>query len=89
MKKILTDIQSGKFTDRWMQGGQEEIKEFRAKSDAHPIEQVGADLRAKCLGFLPISWLISRKTSGFKRPPEGPIIATTCLLNCNTADVQI
>ena len=47
MKKILTDIQSGKFTDRWMQGGQEEIKDFRAKSDAHPIEQVGADLRAK------------------------------------------
>ena len=47
MKKILTDIQSGKFTDRWMQGGQEEIKEFRAKSDAHPIEQVGADLRTK------------------------------------------
>ena len=47
MKKILTDIQSGKFTDRWMQGGQEEIKEFRANSDAHPIEQVGADLRAK------------------------------------------
>ena len=47
MKKILTDIQSGKFTDRWMQGGQEEIKEFRAKSNAHPIEQVGADLRAK------------------------------------------
>ncbi|GIR09783.1 MAG: hypothetical protein CM15mP21_0450 [Hyphomicrobiales bacterium] len=28
MKKILTDIQSGKFTDRWMQGGQEEIKSF-------------------------------------------------------------
>ncbi|MEC8290916.1 MAG: ketol-acid reductoisomerase [Pseudomonadota bacterium] len=47
MKKILADIQSGKFTDRWMQGGQEEIKEFRAKSDAHPIEQVGADLLAK------------------------------------------
>ena len=47
MKKILADIQSGKFTDRWMQGGQEEIKEFRVKSDAHPIEQVGADLRAK------------------------------------------
>ncbi len=47
MKKILSDIQSGKFTDRWMQGGQEEIKEFRAKSEAHPIEQVGADLRAK------------------------------------------
>ena len=47
MKRILEDIQTGKFTDRWMQGGQEEIKDFRAKSDAHPIEEVGADLRAK------------------------------------------
>lgn len=55
MKRILTDIQSGKFTDRWMQGGQEEIKEFRAKSDAHPIEQVGADLRAK------MPWISSNK----------------------------
>ena len=55
MKKILTDIQSGKFTDRWMQGGQEEIKDFRAKSDAHPIEQVGADLRAK------MPWIAANK----------------------------
>jgi ketol-acid reductoisomerase len=47
MKKILEDIQTGKFTDRWMQGGQEEIKEFRKASDAHPIEKVGADLRSK------------------------------------------
>jgi ketol-acid reductoisomerase len=30
-----------------MQGGQEEIKEFRKASDAHPIEKVGADLRSK------------------------------------------
>ena len=47
MKKILEDIQTGKFTDRWMQGGQEEIKEFRKVNDAHPIEQVGSDLRSK------------------------------------------
>jgi ketol-acid reductoisomerase len=47
MKKILEDIQTGKFTDRWMQGGQEEIKEFRKVNDAHPIEKVGADLRSK------------------------------------------
>ena len=47
MKKILEDIQTGKFTDRWMQGGKEEIKEFRAQSAAHPIEKVGADLRSK------------------------------------------
>ena len=30
-----------------MQGGQEEIKEFRTVNDAHPIEKVGADLRSK------------------------------------------
>ena len=47
MKKILEDIQTGKFTDRWMQGGQEEIKEFRKVNDAHPIEKVGSDLRSK------------------------------------------
>ncbi len=46
MKRILEDIQSGKFTDRFMQSGQEEIKEYRKANDAHPIEKVGADLRA-------------------------------------------
>lgn len=55
MKRILEDIQTGKFTDRWMQGGQEEIKEFRAKSDAHPIEKVGADLRSK------MPWIAANK----------------------------
>ena len=55
MKKILEDIQTGKFTDRWMQGGQEEIKDFRAKSDAHPIETVGADLRSK------MPWIAANK----------------------------
>ncbi|MBE8220642.1 MAG: ketol-acid reductoisomerase [Alphaproteobacteria bacterium] len=47
MKRILEDIQSGKFTKRWMQSGQEEIKDFRTAADAHPIEKVGKDLRAK------------------------------------------
>jgi ketol-acid reductoisomerase len=55
MKKILEDIQTGKFTDRWMQGGQEEIKDFRANSDAHPIEKVGADLRSK------MPWIAANK----------------------------
>ena len=55
MKKILEDIQTGKFTDRWMQGGQEEIKEFRKVNDAHPIEKVGADLRAK------MPWIAANK----------------------------
>lgn len=47
MKKILDDIQSGRFTDRWMQEGQEEIKQMRADCAAHPIEKIGAELRAK------------------------------------------
>ncbi len=47
MKRILEDIQTGRFTNRWMQGGQEEIKEFRKKCAAHPIEKVGAELRKK------------------------------------------
>ena len=55
MKRILEDIQSGKFTDRWMLGGQEEIKQMRAASDAHPIEKVGAELRGK------MPWIASNK----------------------------
>ena len=55
MKLILEDIQSGKFTNRWMQGGQEEIKKFRADMAAHPIEEVGANLREK------MPWISSNK----------------------------
>ena len=47
MGRILQDIQNGKFTNRWMQGGQEEIKQFRRQAIEHPIEKVGAELRAK------------------------------------------
>ena len=55
MKLILEDIQSGKFTNRWMQGGQEEIKKFREDMAAHPIEEVGANLREK------MPWILSNK----------------------------
>jgi ketol-acid reductoisomerase len=55
MKLILEDIQSGKFTNRWMQGGQEEIKKFREDMAAHPIEEVGANLREK------MPWISSNK----------------------------
>lgn len=55
MKLILEDIQSGKFTNRWMQGGQEEIKKFRDDMAAHPIEEVGANLREK------MPWISSNK----------------------------
>ncbi|QAY95436.1 ketol-acid reductoisomerase [Methylovirgula ligni] len=49
MKKILDDIQTGKFTREWMlenKVNQTSFKASRAKAQAHPIEQVGAKLRA-------------------------------------------
>jgi ketol-acid reductoisomerase len=49
MKKILSDIQSGKFADEWIgecKAGQPRFKELRKEAANHPIEQVGAKLRA-------------------------------------------
>jgi ketol-acid reductoisomerase len=49
MKRMLADIQSGRFTREWMlenKVNQTSFKAMRAKSEAHPIEEVGAKLRA-------------------------------------------
>ena len=49
MKKILDDIQTGKFVKDWMlenRVNQTSFKSMRARSAAHPIEEVGAKLRA-------------------------------------------
>ncbi|WP_137389362.1 ketol-acid reductoisomerase [Rhodoligotrophos defluvii] len=48
MKRVLNDIQSGRFTRDWMlenKVGQTSFKAMRAKAQAHPIEDVGARLR--------------------------------------------
>ncbi|WP_342641597.1 ketol-acid reductoisomerase [Rhodoligotrophos ferricapiens] len=48
MKRVLDDIQSGRFTRDWMlenKVGQTSFKAMRAKAQAHPIEEVGARLR--------------------------------------------
>mgnify|MGYP001177947131 CR=1 FL=1 len=48
MKRVLTDIQSGKFTRDWMlenKVNQTSFKATRARYAAHPIEEVGAKLR--------------------------------------------
>jgi ketol-acid reductoisomerase len=48
MKKVLTDIQSGKFTRDWMlenKVNQTSFKATRARYAAHPIEEVGGRLR--------------------------------------------
>ena len=49
MKRVLDDIQSGKFTRDWMlenKVNQTSFKATRARANAHPIEEVGEKLRA-------------------------------------------
>ncbi len=49
MKRVLNDIQSGKFTSEWMQeyrAGLARFKGIRRLNDEHQIEDVGAKLRA-------------------------------------------
>ncbi len=49
MKRILDDIQSGRFAREWMlenQVNQTSFKAMRARSEAHPVEEVGVRLRA-------------------------------------------
>ncbi len=56
MKRVLADIQSGKFTSEWMQewhSGAARFKATRRLNDAHQIEEVGEKLR----GMMP--WIKS------------------------------
>jgi ketol-acid reductoisomerase len=49
MKRILDDIQAGRFVKDWMlenRVNQTSFKAMRAKMAAHPIEEIGAKLRA-------------------------------------------
>src|SRR5246500_525614 len=49
MKRVLNDIQAGKFARDWVlenRAGQPSFKATRAKHAAHPIEEVGERLRA-------------------------------------------
>jgi ketol-acid reductoisomerase len=56
MKRVLHDIQTGKFTSDWMmenKAGQSRFKGIRRMNDSHQIEEVGAKLR----GMMP--WIKS------------------------------
>ncbi|MFN3401647.1 MAG: ketol-acid reductoisomerase, partial [Ferrovibrio sp.] len=49
MKRVLEDIQSGRFTRNWMlenKVNQTSFKATRARLAQHPIEEVGSKLRA-------------------------------------------
>ena len=56
MKRVLADIQTGKFTSDWMQeyrAGGARFKGIRRLNDKHQIEEVGEKLR----GMMP--WIKS------------------------------
>jgi ketol-acid reductoisomerase len=58
MRRVLKDIQSGKFTTEWIRenkAGQPSFKAIRRVNDAHPIEHVGEKLR----GMMP--WIAKNK----------------------------
>jgi ketol-acid reductoisomerase len=58
MKRVLDDIQSGRFTRDWMlenKGGQPSFKATRRRQAEHPIEEVGERLR----GMMP--WIAKNK----------------------------
>jgi ketol-acid reductoisomerase len=65
MKKLLRDIQSGRFADEWMaecEGGKPHFKELEEKGLKHPIETVGAQLRAM-MPWLKQRALVNRATN--------------------------
>jgi ketol-acid reductoisomerase len=58
MKKLLTDIQSGRFADEWMAecaAGKPRFKQLESEGMQHPIETVGARLRSM------MPWLKERR----------------------------
>ena len=58
MKRVLNDIQTGKFTSEWMQeyrSGMARFKGIRRMNDSHQIEEVGEKLR----GMMP--WIAKNK----------------------------
>jgi ketol-acid reductoisomerase len=60
MKRILDEIQTGKFAEEWIaesRGGRKRFEELRAKDREHQIEKVGAELR----GMMP--WISAGKQS--------------------------
>jgi ketol-acid reductoisomerase len=59
MRKILDEIQSGKFAEEWIaesESGRKRFNELREAGKAHQIEQVGAELRAM------MPWISAGKT---------------------------
>ncbi len=73
MQKILGEIQSGAFAEEWIaecDKGEHRLHELRARSRAHPIEQVGGKLRAM------MSWLRGGKKTANGHAEEEAAVAS-------------
>ena len=67
MKRVLADIQSGKFARDWMlenKVNQTSFKATRAKLAQHPIEEVGIKLRDMMPLIKKARWWIRRRIRG-------------------------
>ena len=68
MKRVLADIQSGRFARDWVlenQAGQPSFKAMRRRAAEHPIEEVGEKLRAHdAVDRARTSWSTRRRTRG-------------------------
>ena len=74
MKRVLKDIQTGKFTSEWMQeyrAGLPRFKATRRSNDSHQIEEVGEKLRAMMPWIARTSWSTRRRTEA-RYKPQGP-----------------
>jgi|TARA_R110002126_G_scaffold3263_1_gene18483 ketol-acid reductoisomerase len=65
MKRVLEDIQQGKFTKKWMdecKGGQKTFKKTRQEEAEHPIESVGKELR-EMMPWITAGKLVDKKVN--------------------------
>ena len=73
MRSLLSDIQDGTFARRWIEeneAGRPNFVEWRDEELHQPIEQVGADLRAK------MAWLGAKTAPGALKPSSDVVPAT-------------
>ena len=82
MKRILADIQSGRFARDWMlenRVNQTSFKAMRPRMAAHPIEEIGAKLRAM-MPWIKQSALVdrSRNYDADAQRPRPPSLCATC-----------
>src|SRR3546814_20339272 len=80
MKRVLEDIQAGRFVSRFVldnRAGQPELKDARKRAAAHPIEQTGAQLRAM------MPWIGANKPVDKERS-EARRVGKACVSTCKS-----